>query len=488
MHMHMSITRGAVAVAAAGALSALGATGAGASGSAARAAACAPTVGTSHAVACPGAQLWVQRYSGYPRNPAMSDDEARAVAVSPDGATVFVTGSRHGLGNDDYATVAYNAATGTMLWSKRYNGPGNGNDIPESVAVSPAGDRVFVTGVASWSARGEAYATIAYNAATGAQLWVQRYADGMAFSVAVSPLGDRVFVTGESGFSASGADYVTVAYNAATGAGLWAKRYSGPSNGGADYARSVAVSPSGSTVFVTGYSQASDFDYATIAYNAATGAQLWLRRYNGPGNADDLAYSAAVSPSGRTVFVTGFSNGGAPEDYDYATIAYDAATGAPLWVKRYNGPGSDSNDEAFSMAISPTGGRVFVTGLSGWPGADYATVAYDATTGAQLWVKRYNGPGNGEDFARAVAVSPTGSTVFVTGYSEGANSGADYATVAYSATTGAQLWAQRYNGLGNARDEANSIAVSPTGGRVFVTGFTTGTIWDRNYTTIAYRG
>src|SRR6266581_4110761 len=70
---------------------------------------------------------------------------------------------------------------------------------------------------------------------------------------------------------------------AAPGAQLWAERYNGPGNAG-DSARSVAVNRSGTTVFVTGQSAAhrSLTDYATITYNAATGQQLWLRRYNGP--------------------------------------------------------------------------------------------------------------------------------------------------------------------------------------------------------------
>src|SRR5260221_14428069 len=67
------------------------------------------------------------------------------------------------------------------------------------------------------------------------------------------------------------------------------------------------------------------------------GAQLWVARYNGPGNVNDLANSVAVSPAGGTVFVTGAS-GGSSLKYDYGTVAYDAATGAPLWGARYNCP------------------------------------------------------------------------------------------------------------------------------------------------------
>ena len=66
-----------------------------------------------------------------------------------------------------------------------------------------------------------------------------------------------------------------------------------------------------------------------------------------------------------------------------------------------------------------------------------------AVPGARSWASRYNGHGKGFDAAHSVAVSPGGRTVFVTGYSAGATSGEDYLTAAYSAATGARLWASR---------------------------------------------
>ena len=425
------ITRACVAAAAGIALAAGGVTGASASAAAPRAlqAVTVTGAGTSLAATSPGAQLWAARYDN------TGNGGATSVAVSPDGKTAFVTGYTTAAGAEDYATVAYNAATGAQLWAARYDSPSN-NGAAAEVAVSPDSKAVFVTGSSLGTPTGEDYATVAYNAATGAQLWVARY-DGFggggnyAHSVAVSPNGKSVIVTGESIGTNNGYDYATVAYNAATGAQLWASRYNGASNGDRG-ANSVAVS--GNTVFVTGSSyggSTANYDYATVAYSAATGAQLWVKRYDGPGSGDDQAYSVAVSPNGKAVYVTGYTGtSSTTAGYDYTTIAYSAATGAQLWLARYNGPGNFT-DEAYSVAVSPSGGTVYVTGESagtgdGW---DCATVAYDAATGAQLWVERYDGAGLGSK-AFSVAVSPTAGTVFVTGYS--VDGGSDYATVAYN--------------------------------------------------------
>lgn len=334
--------------------------------------------------------------------------------------------------------------------------------------------------------------TSASPAVTGTRLWVQRFAgpgsgDDLANSVAVSPSGGTVFVTGYT-FGGS-QDYTTFAYNAATGAKLWARRYNGPGKR-ADEASSLAVSPSGGAVFVTGYTTgAAGTDYATVAYDAATGARLWAKRYNGPGNGDDYASSVAVSPSGDTVYVTGTSTSATPGT-DYVTVAYDAATGATRWVRRYHGL-MYGLDGASKVTVSPSGDMVYVTGTSigtTTTNYDYATVAYNAATGTRVWVSRYNGPANAVDSARSLAVSPSGDTVFVTGSSTGTGSNDDYATVAYNAATGTQVWASRYNGPANSTDAAYSVAVSPVTGAVFVTGISYGRNGNGDYLTVGYGG
>ncbi len=182
--------------------------------------------------------------------------------------------------------------------------------------------------------------------------------------------------------------------------------------------------------------------------------------------------------------MTGTSNGGShTTGDDYATIAYRAPTGAQLWVKRYNGPASDT-DKAAAIAISPTGKMLFVTGYSTETDTnfDYATIGYNSATGKQLWIKRCNGSGNGADYAYSIAVSPSGGTVYVTG-STSATSNERYGTIAYSATSGARLWLQIYNNSSIGPDAATAVTVDPTSGAVFVTGSSYG-----YYGTIAYQG
>jgi hypothetical protein len=432
-----------------------------------------------------GSELWVARYNG----PGNSDDGAHSLVVDG-GGNIYVTGASDAGGLIyDYATIQYNTS-GNQIWVARYNGMEDGNDMAYSLALDDSGN-VYVTGWSYGSGTLKDYATVKYDT-SGNQIWVARYngpADSHdeATSLALDGSGN-IYVTGYSAQMSAwpyGYDYATVKYDA-SGNQIWVARYNGPGNG-SDQVSSLAID-GGGNVYVTGWSYGSGtyFDYATVKYDAS-GNQLWVARYNGPGNDDDYAYSLAVDGGGN-VYVTGESDGlaGTEVNYDYATVKYDAA-GNQIWVARYNGPGN-SADWAYSLAVDG-GGNVYVTGWSCGSGTygDYGTVKYDAN-GNQIWVARYNGPGNSSDFATSLAVDG-GGNVHVTGGSEGNGTNSDYATVKYD-SSGNQIWVARYNGPGNYYDQALSLAVDG-GGNVYVTGSSdgqagTGTNYD--YATIKYSG
>jgi hypothetical protein len=188
----------------------------------------------------------------------------------------------------------------------------------------------------------------------------------------------------------------------------------------------VAVDGS-NNVIVTGTScNGVDHDYATIQYSSA-GVPLWTNRYHEPGNYINCASAVAVDSS-HNVIVTGYSSNGT--NSEYATIKYSSA-GMPLWTNHYSGSGS-GDDGARALAVDDSN-NVIVTGRSVASQSsyicDYATIKY-SSAGVPLWTNTYNGPGNGNDEAAAVAVDRSGN-VIVTGYSTGSEGDYDFATIKY---------------------------------------------------------
>jgi Beta-propeller repeat len=354
-------------------------------------------------------------------------------------------------------------------WVARFNGPGNGDDATTAIAVDKEGN-VYVTGFSLSTALPDYdYVTIKYDSA-GQEQWVRTYGgtgNDTAVAIAVDDSGN-VYVTGSVLDAESDYDYVTIKYNSA-GDEQWVAPYNGPGNG-SDSAKAIVVDKSGN-VYLTGTSHASanDIDYATIKYDSA-GQEQWVARYNGPGDSDDDAFALTIDGLGN-VYVTGGSTGGAISP-DYATVKYNSA-GQEQWVARHDGFGN--YDYATDIVVDDSG-NVFVTGDSiGSNGLfDYLTIRYDAA-GQEQWTTRYEGTGNGDNFAVALGIDDSGN-VYVTGQSPGAKN-YDAATLKYD-SAGQEQWVARYDG--GFDDYANALAVDNSGS-VYVTGSTVSPDPDFNF-------
>jgi hypothetical protein len=424
---------------------------------------------------------WVRRYNG----PVSDYDAACAIVVDSSG-NVYVTGGSKGSGTGwDYATIKYNSS-GDTAWVRRYNGPSDSTDYPQSIAVDVSGN-VHVTGHSYGGGTGWDYATIKYSPSGDTTYpggWVRRY-NGLGYGtdgVGAIALDDSgyVYVTGTIIVGYENFDYATIKYYP-DGDTAWVRTYNGLGNY-YDYAVAIAVDGSGN-VYVTGSSRGigTAADYATIKYYP-NGNTAWVKRYNGPGNSDDDARAIAVDSSGN-VYVTGGSDG-ITLFLDYATIKY-YPNGDTAWVRRYNGPGNE-NDRAYATAVDGSE-NVYVTGYSSQDSTypynrDYATIKY-YPNGDPAWVKRYNGPGNDDDDAGAIAVDGSGN-VYVTGGSKGSGTNLDYATVKYF-PNGDTAWVRRYNGPGNANDGTSSMVIDGSG-NVYVTGGSIGAFYYPDYATIKY--
>jgi PQQ-like domain len=429
-------------------------------------------------------QTWAQRYAG-----GNDFNYASSLAVAPDGKTVFVTGisagpAHEGEPYDAFATIAYNTATGDVRWLDRFS-PAQVDNWASTVVVAPDGQRVFVTGATPIG-----YPIVAYDAATGTRLWVRiapkAGSVGFLGRLTVSPDSQQVFFTGErqvgdgpeTGLS-------TIAFRAATGSTMWSKRFAG-SPGFQVRPSAIVVDPQGRRVFVDGATgDLNEFptddppDFVTVAYGALGGRQLWSAWYDGPAGGADEADALAVTPDGRRVIVAGTS-GGADGLPDYAVIAYAAGAGAPIWTTRDGRAGTWRALDAITM--DPAGTQVVVTGGE----ADqttmvqrYRTVALSVATGARNWSAAFTA--NQAADAHAIAMDPSGSIVYVTG---GADSLAHpnymrYTTVGYGTATGQQVAVARYGPI-TGPSEAAAIGVAPAGG-IFITGRSSGA-----YATVAY--
>jgi uncharacterized delta-60 repeat protein len=423
-----------------------------------------------------GDTKWVRRYNG----PGNGTDLATAIAVDDDG-NVYVTGNSTGSGTGfDYATIKYDD-DGDLKWVNRYNGPVNDLDRANALAIDALGN-VYVTGLISTIVDEDGNpsdaATIKYNT-SGVQQWVAIY-DPSAFNnatvIAVDGSGS-VVIAGVSGSpdESFAREHFTIKYNAG-GMQLWTAT-GPPQNGEEVQVTDLALDAAGN-VYITGglRSQIADVsDFNTIKYNA-DGVQQWMVLFDGSAFLIDFARAIGLDKYGN-VYVTG-SNG------DFLTIKYKG-NGEEKWVQKYNGPGGGGPDQANAIAVDEDG-NVHVTGgiTKINTGVDYTTYKYDKD-GDREWKKTYNGSGTGFDQASDVALDSKGN-VYVTGKSAGSGGFDDYATIKYDAN-GNTKWVRRYNGPGNGSDEARSIAVDEKG-NVYVTGGSVGSGTGFDYATIKYDG
>ena len=363
-----------------------------------------------------GDTAWARTYNG----PGNGLDIAHSVAVDHAG-NVFVTGESRGSGTGlDLATIKYDSL-GTQLWAARYNSPGDTDDRAEAIALDQAGD-CYVTGYSVTPGSSEDYLTVKYSPG-GDTLWSRRYDGGgngndEARAIVVDSAGNA-YVTGTNY-----ADYyaATVKYNS-SGTRVWASHRPG-------WARGIALGNSGE-VYVAGAwnSPTGREDYLTIAYDTATGDTAWVATFDGSAHDNDDAEALAVGASGK-IYVTGYSTRDTVNwNQDYLTIAYQP-TGDTAWVRRVPGPYPGGADYAEAVALD-SAENVYVGGY-GVDSADNNTllaVSYSAA-GAQRWLARYLSPSGGG--GEWTTVNTSGSNVvYFAGYSYGDVTMADYTVARY---------------------------------------------------------
>ena len=332
------------------------------------------------------------------------------------------------------------------------------------VTVSPDGKHVYATGPLDDAV------VVFSRAGTSGQLTFVEYhqddvngVDGLygAGHVTVSPDGKHVYATGPLD------DAIAVFSRDATSGQLTFVEYHRDDVNGIDGlhgAGVVAVSPDGKCVYVTG-----PYDRALAVFSRdATSGQLTFVEYH----QDDVSgvegiYGAgdvALSPDGKSVYATG------PYDSAIAVFGRDPNSGELSFVEYHkNGEkGVDGLNGARNVSVSPDGKNVYVTGYS-----DDAVVVFsrDAISGQLTYIEQQK---DGIEGVRGLytptdlTVSPDGSHLYTTGFF-------DKTLVIFSRNEiSGRLTFVKYardgvNGV-DGLDGTTSVSVSPDGSHVYATG------------------
>jgi 6-phosphogluconolactonase (cycloisomerase 2 family) len=287
-------------------------------------------------------------------------DNVRNVTLSPDGRHLYAAGNN----DDSVATFSRESDNGALSFTQVIKDGDNagfvdGLDGAQDVAVSGDGKHVYVASTVD-----SAVAVFSRNASSGELTYLEVHKNGVAgvwglggaMSLALSPDGKNVYATGAY-------DDSVVVFGRDGSTGLLTffevKQDGSADVDGLSGATGVVVSPDGKHLYATG---CKDDAVAIFERDPTTGVLTYLSAvFDDVGGVDGLdgAELAALSPDGQSLYVSGMI-----ED-ELAVFARDRSSGALRFLGVYADgvDGVDGLDGAWSIAVSPDGSSVYVTGF-----------------------------------------------------------------------------------------------------------------------------
>ena len=254
-----------------------------------------------------------------------------------------------------------------------------------------------------------------------------------------------------------------------------------------DVGRGIAISPDGNYIYITGYTEGALAGYshiggkdAFIAVYDANGNEIWIKQI--ATSADEEGYSIAVSPD--AIYVAGYTegllNGEANKNRDAFIIKYNFDSNR-VWTRLL---GSDYDDTARGVAVSPDGNGIYITGEANGDilsatnkGYDDVLIAKYSNAGTLQWVKLLST--TAFDRGWDIITSNNGNYIYIVGDTEGTfegnvKFGGFDAFIAKYDHVGNKIWVRQ---LGSAFDDvAYGIAVTPDDAFVYLIGEAKGAV------------
>ena len=362
--------------------------------------------------------------------------------------------------------VALAAETGKLRFiNAKFDGQGgiSGLSDPWDVVASPDGRSVYVSGDSD-----DSLLTFKRNRDTGKLRYVNTKFDGQggvdgldgANGLAMSPDARNVYVTGAIDDS-----IVTFKRNRDTGKLRFVNaKFDGQGAvDGLDGAQGVAVSPNGRSVYVSAF---DDSAVATFRRNRDTGKLRFVNaKFDGQGSVDGLggAFEVAASSDGRSVYVA------SEQDDAVATFKRNRDTGKLKFVNaKFDGQGGALLDNATGIQVAPDSRNVYVSAADD---SAVDTFKRNRDTGKlRLLNAKVDGQGSVDGISGTfdLTVAPDGRNVYVSGYNENA-----VATFKRARRSGRLRFINaKFDGQGGVDGllGAYLMSSSPDGDNVYVTG------------------
>jgi hypothetical protein len=395
---------------------------------------------------------------------------------------VFQAGRSHGQStNFDYALIKY-SAVGNLLWERRFNGEGNGNDEPFGIMTDESGNS-YITGTSQfrYDNGGSECVTIKYNA-EGNIVWVNKfinYGDKVSCGhTIVKDQENNIYVAGYSGTDEA-RDLLLLKINS-EGQTIWSRTLDGNSIN-SDYNDMLTIFKE--NLYICGgaiLNSANFLDYVLQKYDL-NGNLIWQRSYNGNLNGFDVARSVFADRN-ENIYITGYTENQNTK-LDITTIKYNS-DGDEIWVRDFNGSG-DGYDWPNHVLVDKfdnvyvEGGSQNVRQTNDECMAELGKCMNDATlikylpSGAIDWVRTYNGPDNMYDCLQGMTLDQE-NNVYVAGrsHNEVAGNNDDIITMKFN-TRGDMLWLMKYNSGPSKNDYGNAIVLDNMG-NVYSSGWSNG--------------
>ncbi len=348
------------------------------------------------------------------------------------------------------------AASGDLVWQRAYTNTTTSIDFFTALAPAPAGG-AFVVGTVTG---GPSAIVAARYDVDGQLVWLHTFTDvANMINEAVSAISDRkgdLILGGYVQSAPSVLNPVIIEYGP-HGNLRWVRIVKGPATNTDDL--SLATNAQGDIFAAFGVMRSGSSDIVITRY-ARSGKRRWTRLY---ANAHAKSETGMVLDTAGNVYVTGAEYRGSQHGLDVLTLKYDSS-GHRRWVRFWDGSGLPDIGYAIALARK---GTLYVGGYTtGAQSGDDALLLEYSSRGALRWSRTYTGAGADTDyFGHVVALSDGG----VAAAGGSFVSTASDVLVARYTRGGARRWLKLYGGPDSLGGQALS-EVRGAGGAIYVAG------------------